>query len=113
MLIHNKTLKIPSPFEMLKSFRNPVQRWKLKNPNEKLCYLYGFGRMASRVIAVPIFNNDRPLCWWSHFALVYFGMDVVLCLYTVVYYAIHGDFAECLPSTCMMVGPAIIVSVHH
>lgn len=87
------------------------QEWKLKN--EKFCYLYSIGRVSFRVISVPIFNNDKPLSCWSYFPLVYFGLDVIMCLYTIVYYILHGNLTQYLPSTCMMVGPAILVSVHH
>lgn len=99
-MVVNSEFKIPTARELFKSFKNPRGEWKLKTPMEKWCYAYSFGRVSYAILRVSLLNDVNRVHHFGKFVLVYVFLTNALSLYTVVYYALHGDLQTGLPSTC-------------
>ena len=97
----NSKFKIPNARELLKSFKNARAGWKLKTPMQKWCYFYSFGRTAYGSVRVSILNDVHKVHWFGYCVSVTSSISILLSLYTVLYYTIHGELQMGLPSTCM------------
>lgn len=98
----NKKLVIPTGRELLKSIRNIRADWKMKSPLQKWCYLYGIGRASCTVMILPVFEGDQTLHWLAYQGIVHGGLFIILAAYTVAYHWIGGQYAKCLPCTCLL-----------
>lgn len=96
----NAKIQALSIVELVKSVRTIRQDWRIKTPYQKWCYLYSIGKAAFKLVAIPLYEIDQKLSWYSHFSLVYMGLAVTLALYTAIFYTIRGEFVKSLPSTC-------------
>lgn len=99
----NSKFKIPNALELLKSLKNVRGEWKSKTPMQKWCYLYGIGKDPFGLLRLPILNDVNHVHWFGYFIFVNASVVVSLSLYTVLYYAYHGQLKMGLPSTCMAI----------
>lgn len=102
-IIHEK-LEVPYWLDILKRLPNARGDWRAKRPLEKFCYLYGIGRMAWDPIALPVFQEDQTLRFFSFFAFTYTLLTTLLMFYTLIWYGSHGELEKALPCTCLIVG---------
>lgn len=100
-MVVNAKFKIPTLRELWRSIPNASREWKSKTPMQKWCYLYGIGRAAYSSVRVSLMNDINHVHWFSHFMFVSNATIMLLCMYTVVYYAYRGESQLSLPSTCM------------
>lgn len=109
-MVLNVSFETLSLFQLLKSLLTILRDWKTKNPLQKWCYLYSNGKVALRIIGIPLYEEDQRLYWYSRFPFVYIGAHLSLGLYTIYFYIGRGEFIQSLPCTCMLVGPLMSVS---
>lgn len=99
----NERLKILNLYEMFRSVWTIKNEWKLKNPFEKWCYLYGIGKAAFTLNCFPLFKDNQAVHWFIYYIVLYFGIHFVLVLNTIFYYFVTcGELGKCLPCTCML-----------
>lgn len=109
--VENKDFEVPYWREILKRLPKARSDWKRKKPLQKFGYLYGIGRLSMDAIAFPTFQNDQSLRLYTYLLSAYSATSVFLVFYTVIWYATQGEFAKGLPSTCMIFGMALSVSL--
>lgn len=110
-MVLNEKIETLSLIELVKSLRTIRQDWRIKTTHPKWCYLYSIGKAALKVIGIPLFEDDQKLYWYSYFPFVYIGINTALGVYTAYFYIGRGEFVKFLPSTCMLVGPLLAVSI--
>lgn len=109
-MVLNKKLTIPTVCELFQLLLTIKKDWSVKSPLEKWSYIYGIGRAANAIVKLPMYDDDQTLSLWAYQGCVYFGAYFVLGVYTVFYFLMSGEFAKCLPCTCLLVGPVLGVS---
>lgn len=105
-----KKFQVPSALEMLRSFRTIRQDWKLKDSIEKAAYLYGVGDLGYGTVGYPLFRDGQAIHWRASIYCMQYATHIFLVLYTIAFYLRHGQFAKCLPCTCLTTGPFLVVS---
>lgn len=111
-MLSNKRLKIPTVRELIKSIPSIRREWKYKTPLEKWRYFFAVGKAALGLAAIPLYEINQTLCFYSYFLFYYGGAYILLTLYTLYYYVVRSEFPKCLPCTCML-GLILSVSVWH
>lgn len=101
---------VPTTLAMLKSIPNCRNKWHHMTPREKNLYFYGIGRLVMGIAGLPLFQEKLIIKWYGHLVLCNAIFNFTLMIYTLFYWAIHGDFTKALPSTCMQIGPIVGVS---
>lgn len=107
----NKKLIIPTARELFQSMSTIRDDWNFKTSLQKYCYLYGVGRAACIIVQLPIYEDDQTLPMMAYQGCVYVATYFLLAIYTVYYFVMNGEFAKCLPCTCLLVGPVVSVSL--
>lgn len=102
-MILNEKIVTLSIVELLKSVRTIRRDWKTKTPYQKWCYMYSIGKVAFKLVAIPLNEDDQKLNWYSYFSFVYVGLYISLVIYAAIFYTNRGEFAKFLPSTCLLV----------
>lgn len=100
-MVLNLKFKIPTTRVLFKSLKNARGEWKSKTPMQKWCYFYGIGKTAYSAMCVSLLNDVNKVHWFGYFTVVYSIAIPLLSLYTICYYAYHGQIEKALPSTCM------------
>lgn len=99
----NKKFKLLPAIEFLKGIPNGKRDWKSKTPFGKWCYFYNCGRIASDFAGAPLFReNVKDVHWTGYISFIYIVFDILLSIYTLCYYMMHGGLFMGLPSTCLM-----------
>ena len=111
-MVLNTKFTIPTAIEYLRSAVTIRSDWNTKTPLQKFCYFYGIGKITLDMIGFPIFNDDQRLRWKTYMGHVFFITIFILSGYTIVYYILlKGDILAGLPSTCILGGPVVAVSL--
>lgn len=100
-MVLNKKVKILSARELVKSFRTIKTDWGSKTPNQKWCYFYAVGKMMTKPIGLPLFEEDQSIHWYSYSSYGVVGFYALLVLYTAYYYFMHDEPEMIFPSTCL------------
>lgn len=111
-MVLNSKFPIPSLREYIKSLRNIYTEWSSKTPLRKWCYLYGIGKISTKMIGITVFEDDQTLSWYSYMGYIYYGFCTMLAIYTIVYYSLQGESSKGFSCTCMLVGPGYGVSLN-
>ena len=111
-MVLNTKFTIPTAIEYLRSAVTIQRDWSSKTPLQKFCYFYGFGKIPVDMIGFTIFNDDQRLRWKSYLVHAIFITIFILSGFTIVYYILlKGDVLSGLPSTCILGGPVVAVSL--
>lgn len=110
-MVLNEKIETLTLVELLKSVRTIRNDWSTKTAYQKWCYIYSAGKMANTVLGLPLYQDDQKLHWYSYGGLTIIGVYFSLGMYTACYYIISGEFVKLLPSTCLLSGPALSVSI--
>lgn len=85
----------------LKEFRTLRQEWPKKTPNQKYRFIYNIARFSLdftglrvlsdlRIVPMTLFTGSLVMSWLG------------FAIYTIVYFASQGRFADGLPCTCLL-----------
>lgn len=110
-MVLNEKIETLSLIELVKSLRTIRQDWRIKTPYQKYCYFYSIGKAGFNTVGIPLYQDDQKLYWYSYVPFSYIGLYTVLGVYTAYFYIGRGEFVKFLPSTCMLVGPLLAVSI--
>lgn len=100
-MVLNPKFKIPNALELFKSLKNARSDWKSKTPMQKWCCMYGIARAVYRFLRMPLMNEVDRVHWLAYLMTAYSAIVPMLSLYTICYYAYHGELQMGLPSTCI------------
>lgn len=110
-MVLSEKIETLSLVELLKGLPSIAHDWRCKTAYQKWCYFRSIGKTAFKYCAIPLYEIDQTLNWYSYFQIIYTGLYTVLALYTLWFYINRGEFAKCLPCTCLLIGPLSAVSV--
>lgn len=108
MVLNRKALEIPSALEMLRILRDR-KNWNSRSPYQRWCFFYGFGRIATALIKMPMFHDDLTLSYFAFIPVFYVFFHISLVVYTMMYYVRIGDPMEAFPCTSLL-GPIFAVN---
>lgn len=96
----NGRVKIPSILELIQITINRKQ-WSSRTPFQKWCYFYGIGKACLTPHGYSAYDNNLSMKFRSYFLTFCIFGYFAFVQYTVFYYTKHGEFAKCLPCTCL------------
>lgn len=106
----NPEFKIPGFLELIQITINR-NKWHLRTPFQKWCYLYGIGRVCLIPVGFTLYKEDQTIQLRSMFLVVCLAAYLLLSVYTTLYYTIHGAFSRGLLCTCLLgVGLSVCVN---